>query len=31
MNQVSAPTAEQCVDVEIDYMELDKIIEEGGR
>ncbi|NQT68299.1 MAG: NAD(P)H-dependent oxidoreductase subunit E [Desulfobacteraceae bacterium] len=28
MNQVSPPTAEQCVDVAIDYMELDKIIEE---
>ena len=28
MNQVSAPTAEKCVDVAIDYMELDKIIEE---
>ncbi len=28
MNQASPSAAEQCVDLEIDYMELDKIIEE---
>jgi len=28
MNEVNSPTAEACAQVDIDYMELDKIIEE---